>query len=831
MDAVKNFAYSTVLTPPSPGASGTTLVLASGDGAKFPAVPFNAIVSPVGVLPLASNSEIVRVTALATDTLTLTRTQEGSSARAIVAGDQVFVGVTAKMLTDLANPYIAGRQETELYDDFSRYADGSIAGALPLIGPAWSVSGTGVPTVASGLLGSSSVGYAYAILADNIAVVSSESVWSGSGINSGLAMVVSKDASLALANLVHIVFAPMGANIQIRADTGSFDTLSSAPWTKPLRLDGVTKYRISVVIRDDTVIVLGPNGETLSVTDPRIRALRGKLVYWEPLTSGGTVAKIASVSAITEGLAGIQAPLDAPGMMSGGGQLRDQNGRVVGNPNTINEVAIGYSPAGEPYPGIIFGPSNLILTSLRSAVSIGGTSIATDFYIPNGATIQIESGTNSETVTATASSTGSAGSGSYTTPVTALTKNHAAYVGCSVTPPASVRQHIYSLGFALVMSGPLATGGALFLSNSFTESVASLGSNVVGMGASNIFRNLAGATGSRPSAASAGAGAVYYDTTLKIPVWSDGTSWLASQVAPDITGFFGDGVDGALTLQQTTAAPTWATKSGSGATTTFTLSRDVYATTFDMDDSAGNYIVVPNGYRIFASVLLTIDAGVTVNANGGAGVADVAGAGAAGQIYGPGGAGSTGATNTTATQATTVSGSWVTLAVAAVPSGGAGGGTTAGTGNGVAGATVAHFAGDGGANNLVQAIGAIRLGATSRPQGGGGGTGGNATGGTTAKGGGGGGGGGFVAIIAKRLVNNGNIQARGGAGGNAALGNGTAAGGGGGGGGGAIILVYGPNSTLGTLSVAGGNGGTAAGSGGTGGTGVTGVTFLHPLSS
>lgn len=99
-DAAKNFAYSTVLTAPSPAASGTELVLAAGGGAKMPAVPFNATVWPVDVRPLDSNSEIVRVTAIATDTLTITRTQEGTSARTIVAGDQFAQTLTAKTLDD-----------------------------------------------------------------------------------------------------------------------------------------------------------------------------------------------------------------------------------------------------------------------------------------------------------------------------------------------------------------------------------------------------------------------------------------------------------------------------------------------------------------------------------------------------------------------------------------------------------------------------------------------------------------------------------------------------------------------------------------------------------
>lgn len=100
-DQHKNFAYSTVATAPSPASSGTSLVVASGDGTKFPAVPFNATVWPANSQPTTANAEIVRVTARSTDTLTITRAQESTSARSIGTGDQIAATVTAKTLTDI----------------------------------------------------------------------------------------------------------------------------------------------------------------------------------------------------------------------------------------------------------------------------------------------------------------------------------------------------------------------------------------------------------------------------------------------------------------------------------------------------------------------------------------------------------------------------------------------------------------------------------------------------------------------------------------------------------------------------------------------------------
>lgn len=100
-DAHKNFAFSLIATAPSPATSGTSLVVASGEGALFPAVPFNATVWPAGAQPSTSNAEIVRVTNIATDTLTITRAQEGTAARTVIVGDQIAATITAKTLEDV----------------------------------------------------------------------------------------------------------------------------------------------------------------------------------------------------------------------------------------------------------------------------------------------------------------------------------------------------------------------------------------------------------------------------------------------------------------------------------------------------------------------------------------------------------------------------------------------------------------------------------------------------------------------------------------------------------------------------------------------------------
>jgi hypothetical protein len=96
-----NFAASTVATAPSPATSGTSLTVASGHGTRFPdpaVANFNCVVVPANADPTPENAEIVRVTGKSTDTFTITRTQEGTSARSIQLGDRIYATITARTL-------------------------------------------------------------------------------------------------------------------------------------------------------------------------------------------------------------------------------------------------------------------------------------------------------------------------------------------------------------------------------------------------------------------------------------------------------------------------------------------------------------------------------------------------------------------------------------------------------------------------------------------------------------------------------------------------------------------------------------------------------------
>lgn len=95
----KNFAYTTVATAPSPASSGTTLVVASGEGARFPNTSggtYVCVIKAAGVPATPDNAEVVLVTSHdpANDNFTITRTQESSDARTVVVGDEFYLSPT-----------------------------------------------------------------------------------------------------------------------------------------------------------------------------------------------------------------------------------------------------------------------------------------------------------------------------------------------------------------------------------------------------------------------------------------------------------------------------------------------------------------------------------------------------------------------------------------------------------------------------------------------------------------------------------------------------------------------------------------------------------------
>lgn len=96
-----NLANSFLAAPVSD--TDTTLTVETGDGALFPATPFYATLTEKNKLSRFTNSEIVEVTDVTGDVLTIVRAQRGTSAIEFDTGDIIANGIYVEDFDELAN--------------------------------------------------------------------------------------------------------------------------------------------------------------------------------------------------------------------------------------------------------------------------------------------------------------------------------------------------------------------------------------------------------------------------------------------------------------------------------------------------------------------------------------------------------------------------------------------------------------------------------------------------------------------------------------------------------------------------------------------------------
>lgn len=305
-----------------------------------------------------------------------------------------------------------------VYDEFSRYPDGSISASVPIVGSAWQSSGSQPPTVASGLLTSSGTGYVFQVADEPVSYVECTAVFSGT--DDGTLALAFGWGDSTLDSLVHLIVGGTGGfTLTVRKDGGSFDgILFSTSWKGHIAFDGTTLHKFAMYVRGETVVVVGPDGEVFATADARIAELAGSSVFWEPLT-GTYASKIASVRAVSRDPVEI-AVANGPSEFD---LTPVGNDFVYAFRDMWDHVEIGQH-AVSGLPAITFGPTR-IRTTLVGAISIGATSIRTRDRMFDGSTL-IGYGDDAETVTVSSA----AASAPFTATITAAAKDHAdgAYV-------------------------------------------------------------------------------------------------------------------------------------------------------------------------------------------------------------------------------------------------------------------------------------------------------------------------------------------------------------------------------------------------------------------
>ena len=97
-------------------SSATTIVLASGQGARFPSLGAGDYFYAT-LIDTSNNLEIVKVTARSTDTMTVVRGQDGTTARAYSTNDRFELRPTAALFNEKANTADVAATYVELAGD------------------------------------------------------------------------------------------------------------------------------------------------------------------------------------------------------------------------------------------------------------------------------------------------------------------------------------------------------------------------------------------------------------------------------------------------------------------------------------------------------------------------------------------------------------------------------------------------------------------------------------------------------------------------------------------------------------------------------------------
>ena len=129
----------------------TTITVTSGQGALFPSLSAGDYFYAT-IIDSSNNIEIVKVTARATDSLTVVRAQESTTGRSFIGGDNISLRVTAAGLTNFAgqdkNNTFSGTNSFTGTNTFS--GANTFSGSNSFTGPA--VAFTNVPTFGGGAL-------------------------------------------------------------------------------------------------------------------------------------------------------------------------------------------------------------------------------------------------------------------------------------------------------------------------------------------------------------------------------------------------------------------------------------------------------------------------------------------------------------------------------------------------------------------------------------------------------------------------------------------------------------------------------------------------------
>lgn len=191
----------------------------------MPTPPFNGFIWPGGAQPSNANAEIVRVTNVVTDTLTVTRGPQvgdpGGITRTIVVGDQFAAGITVKTITDLeaAITALSGPNTFSGIQTAPAFAASGLTGGTAASRYVGAVA-SGPPVSGTFLLGDFTIDQGGRVWVCTVA--GSPGTWVSQGAQLGLAETTSNFSITTIGTTVTglsvVVNVPVGANVYVEAE-------------------------------------------------------------------------------------------------------------------------------------------------------------------------------------------------------------------------------------------------------------------------------------------------------------------------------------------------------------------------------------------------------------------------------------------------------------------------------------------------------------------------------------------------------------------------------------------------------------------------------------
>jgi hypothetical protein len=348
----------------------------------------------------------------------------------VLVDNQLYVSLGTE-LVPIGSTGVGTNTILSSFSDFTLVANGTNINAFtPKVGVPFALSGSAA-TTQNGFVVPSTTGAYYAVQthATPIDKCVIEFALQGTVTSTLPTTTISVGAAFSLAvNVLHLQTGPLGGTLQVRQTGAIAEIITQFVWDYPLLADG-TIYRMALTTYGDRVVISGPNGESFSVTDKRILAVRGNTTFFEGfIESNGSYTKVKRFYTTSSNTVDYPNPYQNPNEIPA---LTGFSHNPVGNPSVLGgtPAEISFNVGAQGYPQMLLGPSSFFSATLLAAVSIGGGSFQTDYYLPAGSyTIDMTSagGANAETITV-ASMAGA--TSPYTATLTGtFTKAHAASI-------------------------------------------------------------------------------------------------------------------------------------------------------------------------------------------------------------------------------------------------------------------------------------------------------------------------------------------------------------------------------------------------------------------